>query len=164
VSSYDALLGRILDNGEEVELRGGLNFIGVTITENESLNCLNITFTGAAGETGEIPFSAAGVLDFDASFTFTGGNLLTLPAGSRVKSSVTLIMNSSTDVHVAADAAGANPTLLLRPGGVGGRVGFYGTTPIAKQVLSGDRSDGTALTNLITLLAALGLLSDETSA
>lgn len=164
MSSYDGLLGRIFDNGEEVEQRGGLNFIGVTITQNETLNCLNVAFTGLVGDSTQIPVSGAAGFEYDASFTYAAGEL-SIPAAGRLKAAeFTLISRDTTDVNIAGDTNGVNNTLRLRPGGTSGRMGFFGATPVAKQILSGDRSDGTALTNLITLLAALGLLTDETAA
>ena len=46
----------------------------------------------------------------------------------------------------------------------GSMVGFYGASPVNKQTLTGSRSGGTALTNLIAVLATLGLLIDSTTA
>lgn len=46
----------------------------------------------------------------------------------------------------------------------GGLLGLYGANPVAKQTLTGSRSGGTALTNLIAVLATLGVLIDSTTA
>ena len=45
----------------------------------------------------------------------------------------------------------------------GTTAGFYGIPPVAQQNLTGTRSGGTALTNLITLLETLGVLTDSTT-
>lgn len=47
-------------------------------------------------------------------------------------------------------------------GGV--KLGFYAATPVAKQTVSGSRTDGTALASLLTALANLGLITDSSTA
>lgn len=42
-------------------------------------------------------------------------------------------------------------------------IGFYGTSPIAKPNVAGSKGGNVALTNLITALANLGLISDTTT-
>lgn len=46
---------------------------------------------------------------------------------------------------------------------VTGNVGFYGTAPGAKPTITGSKGANAALADLITKLAALGLLTDSTS-
>ena len=43
------------------------------------------------------------------------------------------------------------------------KIGFYGGTPIAKQVVSGSRGGNAAVTSLFAALAATGLISDNTT-
>ncbi len=43
-------------------------------------------------------------------------------------------------------------------------VGFYGTTPVAKQTVTGSKTSGAALISLLAALVALGLITDSTSA
>ncbi len=45
-----------------------------------------------------------------------------------------------------------------------GNVGFYNTAPQAKPTVTGARDDGTALADLLTELATLGLLTDSSTA
>lgn len=45
-----------------------------------------------------------------------------------------------------------------------GAIGFYGATPGAKPAVTGARDDGTALASLLSALATLGLITDETTA
>lgn len=45
----------------------------------------------------------------------------------------------------------------------GNRLGFHGATPVARQTVTGSRSDGTALASLLTALANLGLIVDEST-
>lgn len=136
MSSFDALLGRILDNGSEVELRGGLNFIGVTISQNEALNCLNVTFTGVeAGGDNRIGYAIDEQLSFTAGFEFDpddGAGAFKVPAGATIESNdVHIASVLATDVYLGG--ATGSGTIRYRPGGTGGRIGFYGTTPIVKQ-------------------------------
>lgn len=43
-------------------------------------------------------------------------------------------------------------------------IGFYGTSPQTKQTITGSRGGNAALASLLTALAALGLITDSTSA
>lgn len=43
-------------------------------------------------------------------------------------------------------------------------LGFHGATPVARQTVSGSRGDGSALADLLTKLATLGLIVDGTTA
>jgi hypothetical protein len=45
----------------------------------------------------------------------------------------------------------------------GAKAGFYGAAPITRPVIAGSRSDGTALTNLLSKLQAMGLIVDNTT-
>jgi len=45
-----------------------------------------------------------------------------------------------------------------------GRLGFFGTSPIAKATVSGSRATGAALISLLTTLANYGLITDSTTA
>lgn len=49
-------------------------------------------------------------------------------------------------------------------GGTGKNVGFYGTAPIAKPVVTGSRAGNAALASALTQLAALGLITDSSTA
>lgn len=46
----------------------------------------------------------------------------------------------------------------------GSNVGFYNTTPAAKQTVTGSRGGNAALASLLTALAAIGLVTDSSSA
>lgn len=66
-SPLDALLGRLFDTGEELELLGGLNFIGFTITQDDANNRYNIIADGGALTSDDIAnesdFAVATVTD-----------------------------------------------------------------------------------------------------
>jgi hypothetical protein len=46
----------------------------------------------------------------------------------------------------------------------GGKLGLFGAAAVARQVVGGSRSDGTALANLLAALEAYGLIDDQTTA
>lgn len=48
--------------------------------------------------------------------------------------------------------------------GTANQVGFYGAAPASKPTVTGSRTDGTALTSLLTALATLGLITNSTTA
>jgi hypothetical protein len=48
--------------------------------------------------------------------------------------------------------------------GANGTAGFYGATAVTKPVVSGSHGDGTAYASLLAALAALGLVTDNTTA
>lgn len=59
------------------------------------------------------------------------------------------------DVIVATDASFRH---------LGSGLGFYGATAATKQTISGSRGGNAALADLLTKLAALGLITDSTTA
>ena len=59
---------------------------------------------------------------------------------------------------------GRDQITALRPLKVDGNVGFFGSTPAAKPTVTGSRGGNAALSSLISALAALGLIADNTAA
>lgn len=57
-----------------------------------------------------------------------------------------------------------NNGITLGGTGLGNKLGFYNTPPIAKPTITGSRAGNAALASLLTSLANLGLLVDSTSA
>ncbi|MEU6535512.1 hypothetical protein [Streptomyces sp. NPDC047000] len=64
----------------------------------------------------------------------------------------------SDDVRLVDAANGVQ--VLRFASGATARVGFLGAAPVARQSVTGSRSDGSALASLLTALAALGLITD----
>lgn len=54
---------------------------------------------------------------------------------------------------------GGDPTVGIAPGAIG----FFGNYPVSRPTVTGSRSDGTALASLLTALAALGLIQDDST-
>ena len=80
--SLDALLGRLFENGTELELRGGLNFIGISLTANEAEDRydleIDVESISAAGSSGAVQYNDAGV--------FAGAALVTIvDSGNGIK-------------------------------------------------------------------------------
>ena len=66
--------------------------------------------------------------------------------------------------NATADAPISDLTVKWRVSKEGG-VGFYGVdAPTSRPAITGSRQDNPALTNLITKLAACGIISDSTTA
>lgn len=63
----------------------------------------------------------------------------------------------------AADASGFREGVRVGTDGSQALLAFYAATPVAKQAVTGSRSSNAALANLLTALAALGLITDSTS-
>lgn len=76
-------------------------------------------------------------------------------------SGVALLTGATFTGSLIAGDASAAPVHTFN--GPAGTLGFHGSTAIAKQTVSGSRSDGTALTNLLAALHNLGLITNSTS-
>jgi len=93
---------------------------------------------------------AAGQLGFICE----GSNVLTLSTTAvTLPSAVALSLNGGLTAGGAASVAGASSTL-----------GFYGATGTTKPTISGAKGGDAALGSLISALAAMGLITDGTSA
>jgi hypothetical protein len=75
--------------------------------------------------------------------------------------------------HIALNAFGATSVLYLLSNGAigvsvgysgGAALGFYGAAPVAKQAVAGARAGNAALQSALAALAALGLITDTTTA
>lgn len=67
-------------------------------------------------------------------------------------------------VLYAYDATAARVGMVLTTDGTQPQIAFYGANAVAKQSVTGSRSGGVALTNLLTALANLGLITNSTTA
>lgn len=64
----------------------------------------------------------------------------------------------------ASDSAGERDCIMWEASGSAAMVGFFGTAPIVKPTVTGSRGGNAALADLLTELAALGLIIDSSSA
>jgi hypothetical protein len=68
--------------------------------------------------------------------------------------------NGSTIIGDQAQSGVASQVTITSSGG---RVGFYGTTPVAKATVTGSRGGNAALASLLTALASCGLITNSTT-
>jgi hypothetical protein len=146
-----------------------------------------ITLAGTAAAGGGVQLKAEGAdatLSFDAYVKGTNGLFRVRNDSSDVMMQVSQADASPVNyVNLGARATGnaprvtatgtdSNITLFVGGKGTGGvqiegasgRLGFYGTTPSAKLAVTGSRAGNAALASLLTQLAALGLITDSTTA
>lgn len=71
-----------------------------------------------------------------------------------------LLVGTTTDGMTAGGSLAIAKDLAHR----GTLVGFFNTAPAAKPTITGSRGGNTALASLLTALATLGLITDNTSA
>ena len=121
-----------------------------------ALTATNANATGngliaRGGGTGTTAGSFGVVGDANARFAVLGSGRLEFGDGTAAAD--TNLYRSAANVLKTDDALS-----------IAGNVGFYGTTPAAKPTVTGSRTDGTALTSLLTALATLGLITDSTTA
>lgn len=132
----DAELGRMFNNGTELEILGGINWIGFTITRDDANNRYNFAFTGATpgGSSGQLQYNNAGAFDGAAGITVvgseTGLQLTYIANGATVASSglvrvgaglsaatqniiAGLGTDSSTLVHLLRWGSSVNGQLIL---------------------------------------------------
>jgi len=83
------------------------------------------------------------------------------------------VSSANTDIYLRADTSAlhlgdstSSDVILLSSGGtkILGDVGFYNTTPIAKQTVTGSRGGNAALASLLTALASHGLITNSSTA
>jgi len=89
----------------------------------------------------------------------TNGNWYMLNNNNPQAPTIPLLINASTSQTFIRNGCEVDGALFHN----GSTLGFYGATPQPKFILSGCRSDGTALANLIQKLQAIGLLTDQTT-
>lgn len=79
-----------------------------------------------------------------------------------IEASTLITLDTPTVLATGAAAVIGATTLLGDFRQAGAKAGFFGTTPITKPTVTGNRSGGTALTNLLIELDRLGIITDST--
>jgi pectate lyase-like protein len=119
-------------------------------------NLPEVVHVGAAADSpsgvkiGSLTSAQAAVLDFrtsGANSQYDSRLLATGGSASVGDGTLTLVGNVVTDTSLQ----------------INGAVGFFGTTPATKPTITGSRGGNAALADLLTKLAALGLIVDGTS-
>lgn len=102
----------------------------------------------------------------------SGGIQLNSTGAIQLNSTGSVALNGqSTNGSVTLQAHGTGGVTIIASGGAGGvtvannidSLGFYSTSPVTQQTVSGSRGGNVALANLLTALANLGLIVDSTT-
>lgn len=118
---------------------------------------------------------AGNIVGSSANFTYLGVGTLLQSTGTLTASNLAATSAAIANLTLSGtmDAGGHNvggigtltaATVAATTVGITGNVGFYGVTPVVKATVLGSRSGNVALANLIAALAAMGLITDSTSA
>ena len=153
-------LGVYGPNGAPQTFWGGASFQGA-ITLGTSTQAQNLNTNGASGQSRQYIFETGGVvrsvLIGATNEAETGSN-----AGSNVNFNVYNDAGSFIATAIKIVRAGGHVTLGANLKVIG-EVGFYNTSPLAQQTVTGSRGSNAALASLLTVLAATGLIVDGTS-
>lgn len=141
------------DGGAGVFIKDGGNVgIGTTVPSSKLEVNGNIGFGNGARAFG----LNGTVLAFDRGGNYFGGyNLL-------VGETEGLVVDSGGNVGIGTN----EPSAKLEVNGTAkivGNIGFYNTAPVAKPTVTGSKGGNAALASLITALANLGLIVDNTT-
>lgn len=117
----------------------------------------NAVVGGTLDVTGTATFAGAVNAGSVTGGTVTATGGLTVSAGTAAFGATTI---THTGAATLANGLGADLTL----GGAGADLTFFGGTPTAKLTVTGSRGGNAALADLLSQLAAYGLLTDGTSA
>lgn len=139
----------------------------------DSVTSTNIALRISNNRDVSIPgsLSVTGASSLAGAVTITGavtGTSAQFNNGLRIGTAYSAIdVASGAGGLYLSGAPGALNHLLINSSGhlsIGQRVGFNGTTPIAKPTVSGSRGGNAALDSLLTALANYGLITNSTSA
>lgn len=138
----------------------GINAVGPVTVSGANLTVID---TGVKGyrfrqDGGDLDLEATGAALFlsvwsGTAFDGTQRHYLRLESGAHI----------SHGSGVWQFAPGPFDAAVHTIDGLNNRLGFHGATPVARQTVTGSRSDGTGLASLLTVLATLGLIVDETT-
>ncbi len=85
----------------------------------------------------------------------------------RSSGNIDFVVGANTEFRMSATGMDCNGNALTEVGDFdhdGANLGFYGTAPTTKKTVTGIRQSNTALASLLTQLAAVGLITDSTTA
>lgn len=135
----------------------GTDSNGVVIAErttgSETASSDIVQFFAQGGTVGQLTMcgGSSGV------FQQLGPGLSVVRIGS---TTAEMILDAGTDLFIRV----SNQANTVFRAGPGQTLAFHGTAPQAKQSISGSRGGNAALADLLTKLAAIGLITDGTSA
>ena len=89
-----------------------------------------------------------------SNYNTTNAELRTLDGTVKITVGESGVIITSGSVNLKVSSAGVEFM---------GDFGFYGTTPVAKQTITGSKGGNVALTNLLIALADMGLITNSTT-
>lgn len=144
--------------GQDLRIFNTYTNRGSGVTNLEFLSIKGVTnifriqsFKGSAGGTARAIEFAIGGTDTNGTMT-EGTTVLTIGTDFH------LTVRDGSDINLGSTTGTKIGTATTQ------KIGFYNSTPITKPEVTGVRSDGTALTNLLTTLSTLGLITNSTTA
>lgn len=128
----------------------------VSMQSDNSTATVRGTVVGVEATTGDATITAAANVVVDAAVN----------VGVNASDTLTLT-GAGVGVRIAASAADVNISSItgvnIASNGALDLVGFFGGGPTAQPTITGSRIDGSALADLLTKLAAMGLVVDATT-
>lgn len=155
VSGYDSLLRVDASNAGVPKLSavGSATNIGIL---NQTKGTGSYQFLGGDGINRLFLTGSTG--NTYPKFTNGSGGVTLEAAGTDTNADVILKGKGNAGANILS----ADGTTKFRANNTG--IGFFTTTPVAKQSISGSRGGNAALADLLTKLAATGLITDGTTA
>jgi hypothetical protein len=163
------------------EVNGGDDLLQLNDRKGANLSGIDSTGTGyGALAGGGTPGGADTDIQFNDGGDFGGNSGLTFnkTSGGQFGVSVNFVsIDANTSFSMASGGGieltleNGNTSIVLQDANPlpvvevtsDTKLGFYGQTPTAKQNVTGSKGGNVALANLLTALAALGLITDSTT-
>lgn len=148
-----------------VQVTGSTGSSPQTVTLEAVGQTTNINAFLKAKGTGSVTMQSKGGTLANFVPAATGGsnaNRMNFTQGDAGSGFTVTLNGTDTNIQLSISGKGTGGTLIESSGS--GRLGFLGTTPIAKQTITGAKGSNAALGSLLTALAALGLITDSSSA
>jgi hypothetical protein len=136
----------------ETTTPGKLTQLGDFTVSDNGVTGSGIQFT--TGSTGSLP------IFLSASDGIVNGNLATITLSGSGTGDVAIQAGHGAGAVIHVTAAGTSPGTIALDAP---ELGFFGGSPVAKQVVNGSRGGNAALTSLLSALATAGLITDSTT-
>lgn len=150
--------------GGSVSISGGVsttwNGGSVSIAAADSSQSGSLAIAGSAG--GSVSISAGSGRNTAGS---SGGSVSIYAGTTALDGNLSPVGNYGTiKLYDGPDTASPNVLLQISSPTARNTIGFFGVAPVTKPIVSGSIASGTALTSLLTALASLGLITNNTIA
>jgi hypothetical protein len=165
-TTADNNINNVYIDANGVAIQGGSGQITFTTNFDQALTNIDMRIGRAANDTlylrGDRAASSPIVLQLQGRSSTTSGRLM-LGINCEWVSSTDASRTTRTK-FTASDSAAEREVIRIEANGSAALLGFYGTTAVAQQTVTGSRGGNAALADLLSKLAALGLIVDGTTA